>query len=131
MIVMANPADVAMPCSASPLRVSRVHRPVELFRVTSRPFAMTTPDSLVAVPRPVEIKLYVASSLISSVTSPSADEDQAPTVQKDPRQMPLSWFAAIAAAGSDRDVPAPVLGAAQPEARTIKAVDAKVLTIQC
>src|SRR5437899_11287480 len=103
MIVMANPADVAMPCSASPLRVSRVHRPVELFRVTSRPFAMTTPDSLVAVPRPVEIKLYVASSLISSVTSPSADQDPAPTVQQAPAPMPLIWVAAIADAGDERD----------------------------
>jgi hypothetical protein len=69
--LMACPVEYwVTPYSVSPLRMSGIQRPEELSKVTLRPFATTTPESLLAVPRRVEVSLYVASSLISSLRSP-------------------------------------------------------------
>jgi len=38
------------PYSASPLRMNEIRWPDELLKVTGRPFATTTPESLLAVP---------------------------------------------------------------------------------
>ena len=60
------------PYRASPSCMSEIHWPFELFKVTVRPLAATTPESLFtapaasALPRRVDVNVYVPSSLISS-----------------------------------------------------------------
>jgi hypothetical protein len=71
---------------------------------------MATPDSLlVPVPIRVEVNRYVASSLISSITSLfSTDVESVPIAQVSPRQVPLSLLAVTAAAGLAGSAAAPV-----------------------
>src|SRR5947207_1462781 len=124
------------PYIARPFRVSGIHGPDELFKVIVRPFATTTPESLLAptspLPRRVEISLYVASSLISSVMAPSVllpPPPSMPAGRNHPFQVPTSSRGMVGRDASDTvrlATASLVRCVAQPAARTIKAVEASV-----
>src|SRR5262245_21475392 len=103
--------------------------PDELFKVTLRSLATTTPESLPALPPTsplpdrVEINLYVASSLITSVMSP-VTWPSLPTCVNQPRQVPVSLPATAAEDASDSvGLPAaPGLCVAQPGVSASRAV---------
>src|SRR5216683_2630455 len=106
-----------------------------------RPFATTTPESLVffpatsPLPPSVSISLYVASSLISSVTAPSIalppppsapptgrnDPVQVPTISRGTKERDTSDCVRLATASSG-------LCVAQPVSKTIRAVEARSMT---
>src|SRR5882724_3513658 len=107
-----------------------------------RPFATTTPESLVffpttsPLPPSVSINLYVASSLISSVTAPSIElpppPSEPPACRNHPLQVPTSSRGTKERDASDtvRLATASLLRCvAQPAARTIRTVKAKSVTI--
>src|SRR6267142_3346130 len=107
-----------------------------------RPFATTTPESLVFLPATsplppsVSINLYVPSSLISSVTAPSValppPPSAPPTGRNHPLQVPTSSRGTKERDTSDcvrLATASLVLSVAQPVARTIRAVEARSVTI--
>jgi hypothetical protein len=130
MMFMLRPAEAITPYSLSPWRTSRVEYPVELLRMTELPSRTTTPDSLLAVPRRVEVNRYVASSLISSMTSLlRTDVESVPTGQTSPRHVPLSSPGETAAAGSDKLDVGPELWAAHPPMRIVRAMQPSLVTM--
>src|SRR5882724_731224 len=107
-----------------------------------RPFATTTPESFVffpatsPLPPSVSTNLYVASSLISSVTAPSValppPPSAPPTGRNHPLQVPTSSRGTKERDTSDcvRLATASwVLSVAQPASKTIRAVEARSVTI--
>src|SRR5467141_426218 len=103
-----------------------------------RPFATTTPESLVflpaisPLPRPVSTNWYVPSSLISSVTAPSValppPPSAPPTGRNHPLQVPTSSRGTKERDTSDcvRLATASLgLSVAQPVSKTIRAAEAR------
>jgi len=133
MMCMRRPEEEEnTPYSFSPLRWSRIHCPVELFKMTAPPSRTATPESLLVVPDPdwADVIRYVASSFISSVTFLfNTDVESVPTAHISPRQVPLNWLAETAAAEAVRFNSAGLRSAAQPAARTISTPEAKTVTI--